>query len=96
MRSRRKEPAAPVFGGYPVDPCYDDYMKKCLKKYPYLYEIIDCIVDSKIAALRAEMYQMYMCQPMYPSMPCPGPGTPYPGIAGPAGGPQFRPGYPMM
>lgn len=99
MRCKKNEPIAPVFGGYPVDPAYDMQMKKCLRKYPFLYQMIDYIVDSKIAALRAELYHMGMCRPMFPGMMHPGmmpPGMPYPGIAGPIGGPPPRPGYPMM
>lgn len=94
MRCKKNEPVAPVCGGYPVDPAYENYMKKCMKKYPFLYRMIDYIVDSKIAALRAELYQMGACQPMSPGMMYPG--MPYPGIAGPGYGPQIRPGYPMM
>jgi len=57
------DPVAPACGGYPVDPAYDRYMKKCLKKYPFLYKMIDYIVDCKIAALRAEMCQMWTYRP---------------------------------
>lgn len=109
MRCKKPEPIAPVFGGCPADPAYDSYMKKCMKKYPFLHKMIDYIVDCKIAALRAEMYQMCMYQPMSPGMMSPGmmspgmmcpgmpgPGMPYSGMMGPGGEPPFRPGYPMM
>jgi hypothetical protein len=99
MRFKKNEPVAPVYGGYPVDPAYASYMKKCMKKYPFLYRMVDYIVDSKIAALRAEFYQMGMFQPMSPGMMCPGgpyQGMPYPGMMGPVAGPQTRPGYSMM
>lgn len=98
MRWKKNEPAAPVWGGYPVDPTYEAYMRKCLRKYPFLFKMIDYIVDSKIAALRAEFYQMGMCQPMSPGMMSPGmmcPGGNFPGMMGPVSGPP-RPGYPMM
>jgi hypothetical protein len=72
MSCKKNEPVAPVYGGCPVDPAFDRYMKKCLRKYPELYRMIDYIVDCKIAALRAEMCHMWMCRPSCPSMMYPG------------------------
>lgn len=99
MRCKKNEPFDPVCGGHQVDPAYEMYMKKCMKKYPFLYKMIDYIVDCKIAALRAEMYHTGMYQPMppgmmHPGMPCPGMAGPV--MGGPMGGPPpFRP-YPGM
>ena len=95
MRYKKNEPFDPVCGGQQVDPAYEMYMKKCMKKYPFLYKMIDYIVDRKIAALRAEMYHTGMYQPVPPGMMPPA-GMPCPGMGGPLGGPPpFRP-YPGM
>lgn len=88
MNCKNGDPVAPAYGGYPMDPAYDRYIKKCLKKNPYLYKMIDYIVDCKIAALRAEMCQMWAYRPStcYPSA-YPGmtyPNMMYPGMMGPA------------
>ena len=91
MSCKKKEPVAPAFGGFPIDPVYDKHMKKCLRKYPYLHKMIDYIINSKIAALRAEMYQM-LYRPMFPAMVPPVPGP----IAGPVLGQPGMGPHPMM
>jgi hypothetical protein len=98
MNRKKKNPVAPGFGCSPINPEYEQYMKKCLKKYPFLYNIIDYIVAQRIAALRAEMYQLVMYRPTYPGA--------YPGVPGPCMAPpgmiaprsEMSPytGFPMM